>query len=267
MKPDRNRGSPEVLLTLFPLDSVRNASIDHRLEPIVQELRNDVAAFRFDASLGTAEEVLEAFDASRPRLNVLASLLQDRKALTGADISTGLGFLSVLLDRLGHRVIATEAEPDLSAFAVANRIEVLPYRIGADPPRFPEGSLDFVVFAEVLEHLKRSPAAVLSQVSGMLRPGGVLLLTTPNVARLAHSQALASGENFLEPFPADLPLSADATDSLEHVREYSIREVVTTLEDTGMTIEQVVMTGWGLVGYEPPANPYASEIMIVTATR
>lgn len=256
-------------MTLFPLDHVRNASIDRSLEPLLEQVRQDVLAFPFDPKqdAGTAEEVVEAFDMARPRLNVLATLARQAGGGRVLDVSTGIGFLSVVLQRLGLNVTATERHPPIARFAQASGIDVLRYEIGKDSLPLEEESADLLIFAEVLEHLKRPPAATIRDLASMLRPGGMLLLTTPNIARLAHIEALAAGENFLEPFAEDLPAGADPTDYVEHVREFSIREVVEAVEDAGLGVEEVLITGWGEAGYQPLPNPFVNEITVVRARR
>lgn len=252
---------------LFQLDQVRNAQIDRQIEPILETVAEEIRAFPFnrESDAGDVEDVLDAYSMARPRLNVLTSLLKGERAV--ADISTGVGFLPVVLARAGVDVVATERDPGISRFASEAGVEVRNWSIGADPAPLRPGSVDAVVFAEVLEHLKLPPIGVLRLLAGILRPGGRLLLTTPNVARLGHIEALAAGENFLEPFPEDLPLDRDATDYVEHVREYSVREVVDAVEAAGLGIERVLMTGWGASGYQPLPNPYSNEIIVVEARK
>jgi SAM-dependent methyltransferase len=78
------------------------------------------------------------------------------------------------------------------------------YELAADKPRFegsfpidgdvdlqgtlpyPSSSLDLVILAEVIEHLENH-RPVLAEIGRILRPGGHLILTTPNIARL-HSR-------------------------------------------------------------------------------
>lgn len=252
-------------MPIFALDEVRNARIDQQLELVLQDVREDVFQFPFSAGIGSTGEIVEAYDIARPRLNVILAQLQSMVGACGADVSTGLGFLPVLLTRLGLTVQATERDLAISEYASAHGIAVLPYHLGKVPAPFLPGSLDFLVFAEVLEHLKLSPVPVLRELAGLIRPGGRFVLTTPNIARLEHLEALATGENFLEPFPEDLALQADATDYVEHVREYSIRETVEAIESAGMGIEYVLMTGWGAAGYQPLSNPYLNEICVVIA--
>jgi SAM-dependent methyltransferase len=254
-------------MSIFPLDAVRNASIDQGLEPLLEDLRADVAAFEWGSGEDvTQEDALGVFDLARPRINVLLGLVRDLPDTFGADVSTGIGFLPVALFRSGINTVATERDMAICRFALAHGIRVLPYSIGRDHPPLETGSLDFLVFAEVLEHLKMPPLHALQPLVKLLRPGGRFIVTTPNVARLDHVEALVAGENFLEPFPEALPRGSDPTDYVEHVREYSVREIVDAMEGVGLTIDRVLMTGWGEAGYALHPNPYANDIIAVVAT-
>jgi 2-polyprenyl-3-methyl-5-hydroxy-6-metoxy-1,4-benzoquinol methylase len=254
---------------IFPLDSVRNAPIDHGFELLLEDVRAEVAAFPFSPQdvPGDVEDILEVYDLARPRLNVLLSLLRDMEGKIGADIGTGLGFLPVLLARCGIGVVATEQHLPLAHFAAAHGVEVRPYSLGKEAPPFEPASLDFLVLGEVIEHLKLAAASAIRELVPLLRSGGRFLLTTPNIARLQHLQALMAGESFLETFRDDLPPGADPTDYVEHVREYSVREIVEAAESAGLGVEKVLMTGWGEAGYHPLPNPYVNEIAILVATR
>lgn len=256
-------------MPIFPLDRVANAPINSDVEVVLQGLREQVAGFPFShGPLGLeVRDVLEVYDAARPGMNLLASLLCHLEGKSGADISTGFGFLPVLLSQYGLETIATEKNRQMSAFAEAQGIEVRSYELGREAPPFDHKSLDYVVFAEVLEHLRLSPLRVLKDLAELLRVGGYLVLTTPNVARRQHIEALVAGENFLEPFPEETADSADPMDLIEHVREYSVREAVEAVEGAGLGVEQVMMTGWGESGYELLPNPYANEIIVVLARK
>jgi 2-polyprenyl-3-methyl-5-hydroxy-6-metoxy-1,4-benzoquinol methylase len=253
-------------MSLFQLDTVRNSSIDREAELVLEDVREDLILMPDGGARepDAREDLLEVFDIVRPRFNVLVQLLRDKPNGRGADISTGLGFLPVVLARCGLSVIGTERDPATSWFAQQHGIEVRPFTFGEGEPPFEPGSLDFVVLAEVLEHLKAPPIRTMGQMASLLQPGGRLIVTTPNVARLYHLQALAAGENFLEPFPEDTPSGGDPTDFIEHVREYSVREVVDAAEATGVEVEEVLMTGWGQGGYELLPNPYANEIIVLS---
>lgn len=79
---------------------------------------------------------------------------------------------------------------------------------------------DIVVAGELIEHLDR-PGAFLDAVSTLLRPGGVLVLTTPNALRLTN--VLAS-------------LLRREVVSSDHVAWYSWRTLETLLGRHGLTV-------------------------------
>ena len=167
----------------------------------------------------------------------MVQLLKPIGGARAADISPGFGFLDVLLaERYGFTMVTTEHPQSFPAYTGLLRqrgIPALPWELAHGAcPLAPE-SQDAVIFAEVLEHLKRPPRRMLRQVLAPLRPGGHLLLTTPNVARQASIDALARGENIQEPFREDVPAERDVTDYVSHIREYTVREVVELVEEAG----------------------------------
>jgi hypothetical protein len=46
-----------------------------------------------------------------------------------------------------------------------------------------------------------------------------------------------------------------------------VREIVDAVEAAGLEISEVLMTGWGEMGYHPLPNPYVGEIIVVKAIR
>ncbi|MEX2099853.1 MAG: class I SAM-dependent methyltransferase [Acidimicrobiia bacterium] len=89
---------------------------------------------------------------------------------------------------------------------------------------------DLVVFCEVLEHLTEDPLAALVEIRRVLRPGGVLVLTTPNVARLENVVRMVLGENIYDPYSGYGPTG-------RHNREYSRHELHLLLEHVGFAVE------------------------------
>ncbi len=98
--------------------------------------------------------------------------------------------------------------------------------------RFPyeDGSFDVVLFCEMIEHLLNNPLAPLGEIHRVLKPGGSVVLTTPNVARLRNVLALVGGENLYDPYSGFGPYG-------RHNREYTRHELHRLLDFAGFDVE------------------------------
>lgn len=98
------------------------------------------------------------------------------------DVGCGDGRLAREIKQVLPRVVVHGC--DLSVAAL-NRAEGLDHRYAVDlnVDRLPEpdGSLDLVVASEVIEHLIE-PGRAIAEFHRVLRPGGHVLITVPNVA-------------------------------------------------------------------------------------
>ena len=79
-------------------------------------------------------------------------------------------------------------------------------------------TFDGIVFLETLEHLNRWPEQVLDDIHKLLKPGGILLLSTPNLVRLSNRVRMLLGR------PPNNPFKFTAT-GVHHVREYTFSEL------------------------------------------
>ena len=95
-----------------------------------------------------------------------------------------------------------------------------------DLPRY-----DFVVMAEVLEHLHTAPALVLAFVKTLLMDDGVLVLQTPNAASLSKRIKLLLGRNPYEMIRMD-------PQNPGHFREYTRKELSALAADLGFRVEE-----------------------------
>jgi SAM-dependent methyltransferase len=80
-------------------------------------------------------------------------------------------------------------------------------------------SFDCIIFLETLEHLNRWPEHVLDDIHKLLRPNGILLLSTPNLVRLSNRIRMLFGRPPNNPFKYT-PAGA------HHVREYTLSELL-----------------------------------------
>lgn len=105
---------------------------------------------------------------------------------------------------------------------------------------FEDDSFDAVLFTEVLEHVGiKHPLGILQDMRRVLKPGGVVIFSTPNVCNISNLYALLKGKNIFwapEIFYGSLD---------RHNREYAPREVEKLMIESGL---EPVAT-WGLNDY------------------
>jgi 2-polyprenyl-3-methyl-5-hydroxy-6-metoxy-1,4-benzoquinol methylase len=118
----------------------------------------------------------------RPRAERLAELVQSHGVRTGAlmDVGAGFGTFAEEVARLGifDRVIALEPEPHLAQTCRDKGLEVIEGSI--EDVGIDADEIDVVTSFEVIEHLF-APREFIARCRELLSPGGLCLLTCPNV--------------------------------------------------------------------------------------
>jgi len=105
-----------------------------------------------------------------------------------------------------------------------------------DPFPYPDSHFSTVLCCELLEHLPGDPIHMMAEINRILRPGGHLVLTTPNIVSLRAMAAMIFGYHpgF---FPAYIrPSESGEEVEARHNREYAPREVADLLRDAGFEV-------------------------------
>jgi SAM-dependent methyltransferase len=97
---------------------------------------------------------------------------------------------------------------------------------------FEQNTYDLVLCCEVLEHLLINPSHMLYEVHRVLRPGGYILITTPNVLRWSNLFSMVRGLNIYDRYHGNGIYG-------RHNREYSSSEVSQLLEANGYEVERL----------------------------
>ena len=95
-----------------------------------------------------------------------------------------------------------------------------------DPFPYDDGYFSTVLCCELVEHLTEDPMHMMAEINRILRPGGHLVLTTPNIGSLRAIAAVLAGYHpgF---FPAYIrPRVEGEEPEARHNREYTAREIV-----------------------------------------
>ena len=121
------------------------------------------------------------------------------------DMACGEGYGAAVLARGAASVLGVDANPEAFDHArLRYRQDNLRFERGLVQTHGEPGAYDAVVFLQTIEHVPE-PVAVLEHLRELLRPGGTVYVSTPNLLRLA-------------------PPGAERSDNPWHVREYRARE-------------------------------------------
>ena len=105
-----------------------------------------------------------------------------------------------------------------------------------DPFPYPDEYFSTVLCCELIEHLPSDPMHMMAEINRILKPGGHLVVTTPNIASLRALRAVLDGYHpgF---FPAYIK-PANPGDEVEarHAREYTPKEIHHLLLDAGFAV-------------------------------
>jgi SAM-dependent methyltransferase len=97
---------------------------------------------------------------------------------------------------------------------------------------FPDHYFDVVLCCEVIEHLTHDPMKALLSIKQKLRSGGILIFSTPNVARLENVSRMLAGVNIYDPYSGYGPYG-------RHNREYNRHELNMLLTYLGFHVQQI----------------------------
>jgi O-antigen biosynthesis protein len=111
-------------------------------------------------------------------MKMIEQVGRDKRVL---DIGCSSGYLAKRLVDRGCTVIGMDLDPKDLEVAQQWCAEVYAGNIEDMGLPFEEGTFDVVLCGDLVEHL-RDPTAALARVRPLLKPGGLLVLSTPNVA-------------------------------------------------------------------------------------
>jgi SAM-dependent methyltransferase len=150
-------------------------------------------------------------------------------------LRTSLGYGEVrgcYFGKLGHTDHRTVTNSSGETFAC----DIDHFDAEKDPFPYPDAHFSTVLCCELIEHLFADPMHLMSEVNRILKPGGHLVLTTPNVASLRAISAVLQGYHpgFFHAYikPSDGSGEVDA----RHNREYAPREIHQLLENSGFEV-------------------------------
>ncbi len=184
-----------------------------------------------ETHLTRLEKTLEMIPPGGPRDRVLemGAYLQLTPAL-----KTRLGYGEVrgcyygLQGRVDHRVVTSDLGESFDCY-----VDLFDAEKDAFP--YPDAHYATVLCCELIEHLASDPMHMMAEIHRILKPGGHLVLTTPNAVSLRALSAILQGYHpgF---FTAYLRPVDDGEAEARHNREYAPREIRDLLENSGFEV-------------------------------
>ncbi len=150
-----------------------------------------------------------------------AELLEGRSG-TVLDAGAGAGELSESLQKMGFSVTSCDISPD-SCSVKCDKVDLnkpLPYT----------KPFDHIACMEVIEHLE-NPYHLIREFARLTKKGGVLILSTPNIANIfSRLKFFLTGEFFL---------FSPAERQSGHIRPLAFWEVKEILEKSGFRLQEI----------------------------
>ena len=181
--------------------------------------------------------------------------------------------LTAALAALDYDVRAIDIHPERFAAAIKELgLAVTRCNVEIEPVPFADEAFDALLFNELFEHLRIDPIFTLREAHRVLRPAGVLLLSTPNLRSfrglrnlLLRNQGHAVSAGVYEQYE-----KLETLGHMGHVREYTTREVEDFLARIGFRVETLIFRGGhgkGAVGIAEKLAPTLRPFFTVVARR
>ena len=162
---------------------------------------------------------------------LLASLPPSGEGRSVLDVGCAGGYLGAILARRGYRVTGIDS-PGAARAAFPESIELLEADLDLGLPHL-AGRFDFVICADVLEHLRR-PAVLLCELRNILASGGWLAASLPNSGHAYFRWNVLTGR-----FPAHDRGLFDRT----HLHFYTWRGWLDLFQASGFRIKTLRCSG------------------------
>jgi SAM-dependent methyltransferase len=181
-------------------------------------------------------------DRARRQAQMLALVLAQRSGPQQiVDVGCGDGSATHLVKRLDPRNTVIGVDWSAMALVQARARGLLVIQGGVDAAGLPlpDASADVVIMSELIEHLVDTDSAI-EEARRILRPGGILLLSTPNLAAWFNRGLISLG---IQPVFSEVSLRGiygrPGHQAVGHLRLFTRRALVEFLAARGFRCERV----------------------------
>lgn len=166
--------------------------------------------------------------------NIIPRLINANSSVL--DVGCGPGILGKVLKKQKKNCICDGVDINKSFLKQAKRYYRNLYCFDLDQDfSFGRAKYDFIIFADILEHLKR-PDLVLRAFKKYLKRNGKIIISLPNIARLENRLSLLLGKfNYQE----------CGIMYRDHLRFFTLKTGRELIEEAGFEVVKTLPTGFG----------------------
>jgi SAM-dependent methyltransferase len=122
---------------------------------------------------------------------------------------------------------------------------------------FPDDSFDLAICCEVFEHLSLDPMFAMAEANRVMRLGGTLLISVPNVLCVSNLYKMVDGRS-----PNSFPVYRPRGECLRHNRELTPTELATMFKAAGFEVVNVETNTFNPPPFVPP--PMLAKLYALT---
>lgn len=148
------------------------------------------------------------------------------------DVGSLFGYLSLGEKIIGYKVFGVDLPKYVNQFKdnfnnwhIDNR----PADLTQDNLPFENDYFDLIIASEILEHLRFHPRTFFAELARVLKPGGRILLTTPNLVRFNNVVKIIFGKSI------NWDINDDYWDGV-HFREFTYNEIKNIADKAGLKV-------------------------------
>ncbi|KKQ25804.1 MAG: hypothetical protein US62_C0006G0025 [Candidatus Woesebacteria bacterium GW2011_GWA1_37_8] len=172
----------------------------------------------------------------RSDLNIIKKYFHKGKIL---EVGSSPYHLTYCLKQRGYDITGVDINTKvLHEFQKKHALKVVQADVEKDKLPFTDDTFDLVICNEVFEHLRIDPLKALREIHRVLKPSGLLILSTPNLYALHKIIQFNLGGSFNNAY---FELNkVNVYGYMGHIREYSTKELQEILTKCGFRIQTVL---------------------------
>ncbi|MEI6235162.1 MAG: methyltransferase domain-containing protein [Planctomycetota bacterium] len=209
---------------------------------------------------------------NEPRIRLMSKLVTEQFKVGDRVMEVGCanGYVACLMNSLGFKVNAIDAYEDVKRTELFRKCSIgyQESNLNAVNPlqEFASNSMDVVLLGEVFEHILNNPAGLLKALYRILRPGGMLILSTPNPSNIMNAIRLLQDKYVLwgtNEFINETKLSGDKIIDRGdiHYREYPAWLVRDVMIQTGFDIRGMHYIRTGIAPQQSASKRLAKHLL------